>query len=87
MTLKRKDGTWSAKRITALCAILASLATVVTAMPTAIGYCKTAISPWTSLPDKVEQIQEAVAKIEFKLDIKNNVYTTNKSMAYEPTNN
>jgi len=83
MTLKRKDGTWSAARITAVCAILASLATVVSAMPIAIGYCKAALAPWTSLPDKVEAIQQSVSKIEFTLQIKQNVYTTNKAMAYE----
>ncbi len=87
MTLKHNDGRWSAKKITALCTIIAALATAVSAAPTFFSYCRAAIAPWTSLPDKVEAIQESVAKIEFKLDIKNNVYTTNKSMAYEQSSN
>jgi len=83
MTLKRKDGTISVKRVTALFTVLGGIATVVIAMPIFIGYCKAAISPWTTLPDKIDSMQKDIYKIEAHLDLQQNYYTTNKPMAKE----
>lgn len=82
MTLKKHDGKWSIKKILGLATLVTTVITGISLFPSAFAACQKGIAPWTSLPAKVEAIQESVAKIEYKLDIKNNVYTTNKAMAY-----
>jgi hypothetical protein len=55
---------WSMAKIAVAAGIAASLATCVLAMPTAMGYVRAVISPWTTLPDKVDQMQRDITQIK-----------------------
>jgi hypothetical protein len=64
MTLKKRNGKWSLVKIGVLSGIFGSVAACFIAAPIAIGYCKTAISPWTTLPDKVSAMSQDIADIK-----------------------
>lgn len=78
MTLHKHNGQWSLGKIGILAGILASIATCILALPIAVDYCKSAIAPWTSLPAKVDALQNDVTDI--KKIIEQNEY-------YEPSSN
>ena len=82
MTLKRKDGKWSAAKITLLCTILGTIAACAMAIQPAIDACSKAIAPWTSVPAKLEAMSADIKEIKLKVDLKSGGYTTNKSMQF-----
>lgn len=80
MTLKRKDGRWSIKKLIGIATLGASIITCISLFPSAFGACQKAVSPWTSLPENVARIQADVNQIKIQISLKSDTYTTNKPM-------
>lgn len=69
MNLK-KNGQWSLSRLALLATIIGGIAMCVEAMPIAIHYIQTGVSPWTKLPADVEEVKSATKDIpQMKSDI------------------
>ena len=87
MTIHNRQGKISLGKIGIIFGILASCATIVLALPTAMDYLHAAVAPWTSLPVKLDEIQKDVADIKRILDKDNHVYIpppeTPASLAYK----
>ena len=60
----RKDGTFSLTKMGVVAGIAASIATCILAAPIAFNGIKTAVAPWTSLPEKVDELQKDVSDIK-----------------------
>lgn len=55
MTLKTKSGKLSASKVTLCCTVVVAFSALVAVMPQLAAYTEKAISPWTSLPDKMAE--------------------------------
>ena len=64
MTLKREDGKWCGKKVTAACGIVVTAATVVMAMPEGIRYISKISAPWFSFPDQLNRMEERQTRME-----------------------
>lgn len=86
MTLKKENGKWNPAKITLVCTVIATLATVVIALPTGIDYARKTISPWTTMPDQIATLSSNQFRLEKKLDSLTRILT-GKEYAATATNN
>lgn len=64
MTLRKHDGKLSAGRITLVCTILGTMAGIVIAIQPTIDFVKFGVSPWVSLPVKLESMAQDIKEIK-----------------------
>ncbi len=75
MTLKKRDGSFSPAKITLLCTVLATLATLAMAVEPAMNAAKK-VGALLSVPEKVDAILVRVERIERRMPESDEVATT-----------
>jgi len=74
---RRNDGSTSPTRIVMFATVVMAITGVIAVVPILATGLKTAVSPWTSLPDKVEKLQKDVTEIKMAVGVSVSEKTTN----------
>lgn len=78
---KDKNGNIHSGKITLLCTIVVAVCAFIGVVPTLYAGFKEAISPWTSLPQRIDHIEVKVDKIAIALNVRPDLNTTNFNIA------